>query len=106
LSLLGDLSICCGSSLRPGGIVGDVASRAKQLTILLKTRIYQEPTTGHRTYSGTATATGKDEGANHDLVSDFGLLFGVIAGRPNRIDEHRGRLRLRRYRIPRRSING
>jgi len=38
-----------------------------------------------------------------ELVSDFGRLFGVIAGQPHRIDEHRSRLHQRRYRIPRRT---
>ena len=38
-----------------------------------------------------------------ELVSDFGRLFGVIAGQPHRIDEHRSRLHQRRYRVANRT---
>ena len=48
-----------------------------------------------------AAAMGNDNGANHKLISDFGRLFGVMAGQPHRIDEHRSRLHQRRNRIAR-----
>jgi len=38
-----------------------------------------------------------------ELARDFGRLFGLIAGQPHRIDEHRSRRQQRRYRIPRRT---
>ncbi|HBJ38684.1 MAG TPA: hypothetical protein DDZ51_28820 [Planctomycetaceae bacterium] len=44
-----------------------------------------------------------------ELASDFGRLFGVIAGQPHRIDEHRSRRQQRPYRIRRRTrelLNG
>jgi len=36
-----------------------------------------------------------------ELASDFGRLFGVVAGQPQRIDEHRSRRQQRQYRIRR-----
>jgi hypothetical protein len=36
-----------------------------------------------------------------ELARDFGRLFGVIAGQPHRIDEHRSCRHQRQYRIPR-----
>jgi hypothetical protein len=38
-----------------------------------------------------------------ELASDFGRLFGVVAGQPHRIDEHRSRRQQRPYRIRRRT---
>jgi REP element-mobilizing transposase RayT len=38
-----------------------------------------------------------------ELASDFGRLFGVVAGQPYRIDEHRSRRQQRPYRIRRRT---
>jgi len=38
-----------------------------------------------------------------ELASDFGRLFGVVAGQPHRIDEHRSRRKQRRYRVGRRT---
>jgi REP element-mobilizing transposase RayT len=38
-----------------------------------------------------------------ELARDFGRLFGVVAGQPHRIDEHRSRRQQRQYRIPRRT---
>lgn len=38
-----------------------------------------------------------------ELASDFGRLFGVVAGQPHRIDEHRSRRQQRRYRLGRRT---
>jgi len=35
---------------------------------------------GHKTFDGTATATGNHNGANRELVSDCGRIFGVIDG--------------------------
>ena len=33
------------------------------------------------------------------LVKDFGKLFSVVAGQPQRIDEHRSKASSRRYRM-------
>jgi len=38
-----------------------------------------------------------------ELASDFGRLFGVVAGQPHRIDEHRSRRKQRPFRIRRRT---
>ncbi|HBJ35836.1 MAG TPA: hypothetical protein DDZ51_14030 [Planctomycetaceae bacterium] len=38
-----------------------------------------------------------------ELAIDFGRLFGVVAGQPHRIDEHRSRRQQRPYRIRRRT---
>jgi len=38
-----------------------------------------------------------------ELASDFGRLFGAVAGQPHRIDEHRSRRKQRPYRIRRRT---